>query len=151
MRILTRKQFMDTPIGTVFSYYEPICFSGLMIKQSDLLGWETDFLYDNIIGALDSESSEDYYDKCKKMEAGESMLVDFEVTSREGLFEEEQLFAVYEKEDVEKLIKRLILSSLDTPLDKDEIYYLKKAGFTEATEEEISRATEVKGLIINPK
>jgi len=36
-------------------------------------------------------------------------------------------------------------------LDKDEIYYLKKAGCTEATEEEISRATEVKGLIINPK
>ena len=44
-----------------------------------------------------------------------------------------------------------ILSSLDKPLDKDEIYYLKKAGFTEATEEEISRATEVNGLIINPK
>ena len=52
------------------------------------------------------------------MESGESMPVDFEVTSREGLFEEEQLFAVYEKEDVEKLIKRLTLSSLplsDTP------------------------------------
>jgi len=112
MKILTRKQFMNTPIGTVFSYYEPQCFRDLMIKQSDLSGWETDFLYDNIIGALESESSDEYSNKCVKMEAGESVLMDFEATSREGLFEEEQLFAVYEKEDVEKLIKRLILSSL---------------------------------------
>jgi len=34
---------------------------------------------------------------------------------------------------------------------EDEEKLLKKAGFTEATEEEISRATEVKGLIIKPK
>jgi len=37
-----------------------------------------------------------------------------------------------------------LLASLDKPLDKDEIYYLKKAGFTEATEEEISRPTNYK-------
>ena len=112
MKILTRKQFMNTPIGTVFSYYEPQSFRELMIKQSDLSGWESDFLYDNIIGALESKSSSEYFDKCDKMEAGESVPVDFEATSRDGLFEEKQLFAVYEKEDVEKLIKRLVLTSL---------------------------------------
>ena len=109
---------MNTPIGTVFSYYEPMCFRELMIKQSDLAGWETDFLYDNIIGALESKSSDEYYDKCSRMESGESMPVDFEATSREGLFEEKQLFAVYEKKDVKKLIKKLALSSLDPLTDK---------------------------------
>jgi len=41
------------------------------------------------------------------MKARESVEVDFENTSRDGMFEDEQLYAVYEKEDVEKLIARL--------------------------------------------
>ena len=108
MKILSRKEFMKTPIGTVFSYYEPTIFHELMIKASDLSQrWETDFLYDPIIGAVKNVSSEDFALKCEQMEKGESMLMDFEYTGREGLFDQEQLFAVYEKGDVEKLIKRL--------------------------------------------
>jgi len=108
MKILTRKQFMNMPVGTVFSYYEPHCFHELNIKASDLSqGWEVDFLFDPIIGAVKNNSSEDFTDKCEQMEKGSSVEMDFEFTAREGLFEDKQLFAVYEREDVKKLINRL--------------------------------------------
>lgn len=107
MKIVTRKEFMKLPKETVFSYYEPCVFRELMIKVSDDKGWPTDFLYDSIIGKIDSKSSEDFSNKCEMMEKGESVPMDFESTGREGLFDDEQLYAVYEKEDVEKLIARL--------------------------------------------
>lgn len=107
MKIITRKQFMDMPIGTVWSYYEPCIFNELNIKASDKREWETDFLLDPIIGQIENTGSDDFFEKCERMEKGESMPTDFENTSREGLFEDEQLFAIYEKEDVKKLIERL--------------------------------------------
>jgi hypothetical protein len=107
MKIISRKEFMKMPIGTIFSYYEPSCFRELMVKASDLTEWENDFLYDNIIGAIKTVSSEAFSVKCDLMEVGESVSMDFEKTLREGLFDEDQLFAIYEKEDVGKLIKRL--------------------------------------------
>jgi len=108
MRIISREKFIKMPIGTVFSYYEPQCFRELMIKASDNSKWEDDFLYDSLIGAIECVSSDDFSSKCEHMEGGGSVTVDFEGTSREGLFDKEQLFAIYEKEDVEKLIKRLL-------------------------------------------
>lgn len=107
MKIVTRKEFMKLPTETVFSYYEPCSFREFMIKVSDDKEWPTDFLFDSIIGEIDTVSSEDYLTKCEMMEKGESVPMDFESTSREGLFDEEQLYAVYEKKDIEKLIARL--------------------------------------------
>ena len=98
---------MDMPIGTVWSYYEPCNFRELYIKASDKKEWGNDFLFDSIIDAVDNVGSEDFVVKCEQMEKGENMPMDFEQTGREGMFDEEQLFAVFSKEDVEKLIKRL--------------------------------------------
>lgn len=107
MKILNRKQFLETPKETVWSYYEPSVFHDLNIKTSDKKDLDFDFYYDDIVGAIEAGSSEDFSDACDKMEQGESVAMDFECTQREGLFDEKQLFAVYEKEDVEMLIQRL--------------------------------------------
>ena len=98
---------MKMPSGTVFSYYEPCIFTQLMIKADDG-GWGNDFLIDNLIGAVENESSGDFSEKCGRMERGESLPVDFDFTGREGLFDDDQLFAIYEEEDKKKLIKRLM-------------------------------------------
>ena len=108
MKILTFKEFLETPKETVFSYYRPQVFDGLMIKCSDIADNDHDFLYDDIIGAIENDSSADYWDKCEAMsELKESMPMDFECTGREGLYDRDQLYAVYEKEDVVALIERL--------------------------------------------
>lgn len=95
------------PAGTVYSYYEPCSFRELEIKADEPGNYDNDWLFDSVIGAVANDSSGDFSEKCQRMENGESMPLDFEYTGRDGLFEDEQLFAVYEKEDVEALIKRL--------------------------------------------
>lgn len=109
MRILTRNEFIKMPEGTVFSYYSPCIFSGLFIKDScrEYSEDSNDFLMSDIIGAIMNCSSDDYFKKCKEMEEGKSLITDFEFSGREGLFDDSQLFAIYEKDDIKSLIIRL--------------------------------------------
>lgn len=97
---------MQMPAGTVWSYYEPCVYRGLHIKDDDPSD-SPDFLYSDLIGAVENTSSGDFYEKSTRMEKGESLPVDFEATGREGWFDDNQLYAVYEKDDVKKLIERL--------------------------------------------
>lgn len=110
MKIVTRKEFMELPAGTVFTYYEPCVFRGLHIKDSSPELGYPDFTMSDLIGAVENNSSGDFAQKCQLMEEGQSMPVDFESSGREGLFDEKLLYAVYEKEDVQKLIDRLTSS-----------------------------------------
>jgi hypothetical protein len=107
MKILQRKDFMDTPRGTLWSYYEPCIFRDLNVKTTDKSDYENDFVYFGLIGEFDVQDSSDYAEICTKMELGESIPASFEETTREGLFDDEQLFLVYEKEDVNNMIKVL--------------------------------------------
>lgn len=98
---------MNLPAGTVFSYYYPCVFRGLYIKDSIPEPDYPDFSMSDLIGAVQNVSSEDWQVKCDQMELGASVPVDFESSGREGLFDDKLLYAIYEKEDVENLIKRL--------------------------------------------
>jgi len=105
MRIVSREELMRLPAGTVFSYYEPCVFNGLYIKSSEVND-KPDFYIQELIGAVKSDGG-DFFDKCRLMEKGESLPVDFEIMSREGLFDDSLLYGIYEKEDIKKLIKIL--------------------------------------------
>lgn len=107
MKILTREQFIKTPSGTLWSYYQPCLFRELAVKVTDNKDYANDFVYFSLIGEFQTENSDDYFEICKKMELGESIPASFEETTREGLFDDEQLFLVYEKSDVENMIKAL--------------------------------------------
>jgi len=107
MKIVSRKQLVGLPAGTVFSYYEPCVFRGLYIKDSDPEPDYPDFSVSDLIGSVEHSSSEEFFKCCQEMEKGFSHTVDFEYSGREGLFDDKQLFAIYEKNDVKKLIQRL--------------------------------------------
>jgi hypothetical protein len=107
MKILNRKQFLKTPRNTLWSYYEPCCFRELNIKTSNDKDWENDFVYYGLIAEFNTKNSNEFVEICERMELGESVPQSFEETTREGMFEDEQLFLVYEKEDIKGLIKTL--------------------------------------------
>lgn len=105
MKIVNLKKFRALPNGTVFSKYEPCVFRGLMIKV-DIC--DSDFFYQNLICEIGANDTYDFFDKCNdKMEQGESVDIYFDCTERDGLYDEDQLFAVYEKKDLDGLISRL--------------------------------------------
>jgi hypothetical protein len=108
MRIIKRDEFLNLPENILYSFYEPVVFNGFMIKTSSLAdGWQNDWLYVDLIGSIDTDSSDDFSKKCKQMESGKSMPVDLEASSRNGEFVDEQLFAIYEPEDIKNIISKL--------------------------------------------
>ena len=119
MKIVDRKTFLSYPADTLFSKYEPCKFGSMMIK-GDTLNHErtefkapdaglTDFQVQQIEDAVlaDSTGVFDILEHCK--ETGESFDIDLDCWGRDGLYEQHQLFVVWEKEDVQKLMNRLTL------------------------------------------
>jgi hypothetical protein len=107
MKIVDRKTFLALPEWTVFSKYTPCIFGELQIKGSTLKS-SGDFCAYSITSAIDRDSSEDFFDKLERMEKnGEAVPMDFDSGGRDGCFDLDQLFAVWDEQDVRKLIGRL--------------------------------------------
>jgi hypothetical protein len=106
MKIVSRKQLMKTleKKNVLYSDFEPDYFRGLMIA-SDFGGF--DFLTADIVGCVDSNSSEDFGNKCDSMVSGNSEGINPEYFGREGMFKENALYAIYEEEDIKKIIESL--------------------------------------------
>ena len=107
MKIVNLKTFRELPSNTVFSKYQPCIFDEIQIKGET---WEVDFLAQSIHDAIKCSRSKEYGELLLRAEkTGESVAFDFDCQERDGLFEDEQLFAVWEEADVRALIERLKL------------------------------------------
>lgn len=105
MRIVDRKTFLGMPNGTMFAKYEPCVFGPLEIK-CDTYG--SDFVSQQIINAIDGHDSGEVMDMLDASEeTGCSIPMNFDCAGRDGCFDEDQLFAVLETADVDKLIERI--------------------------------------------
>lgn len=102
MKIITQAAFLLMPVGTVFSKYEPCVASDLAIKGRTVAG--IDFYYQQIAEAFPEgwESTLSEFER-----TGASFEMDLACQGRDGLFETEQRFLVWEHSDVCKLIDRL--------------------------------------------
>ena len=105
MKIIDRKTYMALPENTLFSKWEPYVFGKLMIKGKSC---EHDFLTQEIASAVKCNDSGEFADLCDDAaRTGESMALDLDCMGRDGCFDESQMFAVWEAEDVLSLIERL--------------------------------------------
>lgn len=105
MKIVDRKTFLALPAETLFSKYAPCYMEAVEIKGESL---GNDYCYQQIADAIDCKDSGEFADKLfAAQELGESIPMDFHCQSRDGCFDAEQLFAVWEPADVEALIARL--------------------------------------------
>lgn len=107
MRIVTRKELLTLPVGTVFAEYEPCIVGDMRIKGEN--AGTNDWFYQEIDLALDCEDSGEMVELLDASEkTGKSIPMDFDCQSRDGTFNDTQLYAIYEKQDVVKqLIARL--------------------------------------------
>jgi len=101
MKIVSLEEFRMLPEGTMYMKYEPCVFGYLQVKGETL---EYDFYCENITYWPDCSGSDDFADKLfSAQETGESVLLDFDCGGRDGCFDKDQLFAVYDERDVEML------------------------------------------------
>lgn len=105
MKIINREQFLALPSGTLFSKYRPCVFEELSIKGDTR---SNDFLVQQIADAVDASNSEEFSNILfGAAEDGSSFNLDLDCMGRDGCFDDDQLFAVWERKDVEKLADRL--------------------------------------------
>lgn len=105
MKIVDLTTFCALPSGTLYSKYVPCYFDSLTIK-GETRG--RDFLTQQIADAIESKGSDDFSDQLfEAQHSGVSLTMDFDCMGRDGCFNDNQLFAVWERADVEALILRL--------------------------------------------
>jgi len=108
MRIVKRPEFLKMPAGTLYSKYEHCVFGDLNIKE-ETLATGNDWFYQQIADSIESTGTENFSDKLhESAETGKSLGMDFDCLGRDGCFEDDnQMFAVWERADVNALIQRL--------------------------------------------
>lgn len=110
MRIVDREDFLAMPAGTVFSKYEPCIFGNLEIRgesNANSQGVLIDCWSQDLAGALQADTTEEFEEACDHAAAGKSVQMDLESQGRDGLYDRDQLFAAWEPDDVRALIQRL--------------------------------------------
>jgi len=101
MKIVDRKTFLAMPTNTLFLKYRPAVFGPLGIKCGSIEA-SGDFWSQQITGEVGGSDIFSILDDAA--ENGSSFRFDLDCASRDGEFDDDQLFAVYEPSDVAKLI-----------------------------------------------
>lgn len=106
MRIVDLPTLLTMPQGTLYQKWKPCYFEEMSIFDNSL---GNDFVSCEFGSCpIETHSSEDFGDKCDDMaENGASYPVGFEGYARDGCFVSDQLFAVWEPDDVRALIAKL--------------------------------------------
>lgn len=112
MRVINKQQFYELPSGSVYSMYEPINLYGLKIKGNTIRHQDNnipfDYTYIDLIGNVKYDNSGEFFDLMNGLVIGEtSFPLDFECHQRDGMFEPEEMFCIYEKADLIGLINKL--------------------------------------------
>lgn len=103
MKVMTLAEFLNQPPGVLFSFWEPCVSRGLHVKGETLDGFDgrlIDFFYQDLLPQSDGGGGPPAFE---------------DVGERWGAFDETQLFAVYEADDI-ALLSRL-LSDVKPPTD----------------------------------
>ena len=109
MKIVDRKTFLSLPSGTIYARFRPDIFTGLEIKRETLyspedataLDWFYTSLLDNVAGEK-PEAVDDAIDAARMK--GASVPLDFDTLERDGGYDEEEMFGIYELDDILDLI-----------------------------------------------
>jgi hypothetical protein len=107
MKIVKLDEFLAMPAGTLFAKYKPCVFGDLCIKEESIPEYR-DFIYQPIVDSLDANDSNQHFDMLdESLKTGKSIPMDFDCLNRDGFYDADQLYAVFERADVEALIERL--------------------------------------------
>jgi hypothetical protein len=107
MKIINRKTFLEMTGDVLFQEFSfPNNFRTLEFKRGFLS--ETDFITLDLSFLIDAKDFDDRFSILEHaVQTGSSIELDFENNYRNGYVQEDQLFAVWEARDIEKLIAQL--------------------------------------------
>lgn len=113
MKIINRKEFLQMPNSTLFMKASPefgdfdMCFPAgeLMIKEESL---SNDFVYSDFVDIDCSHSDEFFYKIAAMRNEKLDIPVSCNETSRDGIFDDSELYIVFSKEDIKTMVEKLM-------------------------------------------
>ncbi len=123
MKVLNKKDFLKMPAGTFFCVGTQWVFGGLCLKGESWHG-SGDFLYVDVckIAAYNDKERIDRLED--SLEKGLSWCINQDI-SRGGMHNDDDIFLVYEKEDLE-ILRSLINAALMTIENNNQFHDVKK-------------------------
>lgn len=111
MKIVNRETFLSLPENTVYSYsgWQVNCpntnIEGFFIKGATVVGVD---YYEQAIPDFDWDNTDDRFESIRSAaEDGCELKIDLRTETRNGMFDKEQLYLVWDRDDIESLISRL--------------------------------------------
>ena len=115
MKLLNKKQFMETGDDVLFSYFDTkslMEFNNLNIKQTFS---DSDYLEQSLLDEIWfqyedkvwTSGTDNLIEAEKILKNWWDIRIDFDCYSRNWLFDEDAMFIVYDKEDIKRLINKL--------------------------------------------
>lgn len=113
MKIINREEFYKLPEGTLFQEYQQFYFGELKIKgrtiQNSQSGKNIDYTELCLGGNIKANNSDEFFEiLLESEESVENIELDFDNYSRNGMFDDNQLYAVYSSDDTDNLVKTLL-------------------------------------------
>jgi len=110
MKIVDRKTFLGLPAGTLFSKYAPHYFEEASIKGGTFGDGKTANFFSTLVSdAVKCKGLADFVNLLDcAANSGASIDLDLDRMGRDTCFDDDQLFAVWEKKDVDGLISVLL-------------------------------------------
>jgi hypothetical protein len=106
MRIVNREEFLKLPEGVIYQKYEPI-----IVNTNVCVKVETsndDWYYASLSENIDYHSSEHFIGIMQDAEeSGSGFKADYTTYERDGLYEQDQRFIIYDRDDVRNLLETL--------------------------------------------
>lgn len=107
MKIVTKAEFVKLPAGTLYREYEPCMFSDMRVKGDSTRGGNMDFgvLHLDWVDSVEISGGIDILFAAH--ETGSSFGFNYNDHGRDGQYNDKQLYAIYEPNDVAQLIELL--------------------------------------------
>ena len=106
MRVVDRKTFMKLPAGTAFQKGKPWVWGGLCFKSDQM---DNDWLYQQTDGIDAKDSGEMFAGLDEMLATGASYPIETALI-RDGCFDEDDLFLIYEVDDIDQIQKCLAVA-----------------------------------------
>jgi hypothetical protein len=104
MKIVDYDTFVKMPQGTIYSTYSPCNFGDIYCLE-EVINDGSDWFLSRMINNPDDNC--DIQKCCTDMENGVSIDADFHCWERDGMFDYDRKFLVYETKDIEMFIEKL--------------------------------------------
>ena len=105
MRIVNLTEFLQQPKGTLFIKFEDSIFTSPLLVL-DTVVKNNDYYYINITRSIDWDELDNNTND-NIVDSTQSFNIETDGVQRDGTYDKDQLFAIYEKEDIKKILQKL--------------------------------------------